>query len=216
MNLLFDLDGTLTDPREGITKSIRFALEKMSAHIPTEEELQVLIGPPLRQSFAMLLNTEESSLIEKTLGFYRERYSSRGIFENEVYEDVPKMLETLRAEGSHKIFVATSKPRVFAEQIIAHFKFDRFFDKVYGSELDGRLDDKANLIRHIIATESLSTNETVMIGDRMHDIIGAKKNNCRSIGVMYGYGTEIELREAKADFICYKPNEIASVFNHFD
>lgn len=209
-NVLFDLDGTLTDPVEGITRCIQHALAKLAAPCPDETALRTYIGPPLRGTFAALLDSADRVLIERAMKFYRARFAETGLFENEVYEGVPGLLEALRA-SARKLYVATSKPKVYAERILKHFRLDDYFDGVYGSELDGRLDDKAELIGHLLQAERLAPAATLMVGDRRHDIDGAKRNLCAAMGVTYGYGTEAELRQAGADFICRSPQHIADL-----
>jgi len=133
------------------------------------------------------------------------------MFENEVFAGVPEMLAALQA-SSKKLFVATSKVQVYTEKILKHFNLSGCFDGVYGSEVDGRRDNKADLIRHILASESLSSQETFMVGDRKYDITGAKENNCLAAGVTYGYGSTEELMKAGADYLCHSPHEVANLF----
>jgi phosphoglycolate phosphatase len=210
-NLLFDLDGTLTDPVEGMTRCFYHALEQMNAPIPTRDEIQLHIGPPLRSTFSLILNTTDRALVERAVRLYRERFSTVGMFENKVYEGVPEMLAALKA-SSKKLFVATSKVQVYTEQILKHFDLFDYFDGVYGSAPDGHLDNKADLIRHILASESLKACETLMVGDRKYDIEGAKKNHCPAVAVTYGYGSVEELTEAGADYLCKSPNDVAALF----
>ncbi len=205
MHLLFDLDGTLTDPKQGIVGCIRYALERMGIEIAANIQLESYIGPPLRDSFRSLCDNEDD--VETAVDLYRERFASIGIFENQLYEGIPQCLEQLQTKVD-SIHLATSKPAVYAERIIDHFKLRRYFDVVYGSELDGRLGDKTELISHILEREKLSAENTVMIGDRSFDVIGARNNKVRVIGVLWGYGSEGELRQAGADALCQHPAEI--------
>ncbi|MEW6673371.1 MAG: HAD hydrolase-like protein [Thermodesulfobacteriota bacterium] len=205
-NILFDLDGTLTDPRVGITRSIQYALEKLGRTVPPADDLLWCIGPPLQESLGKLLPADPDRA-KAALSFYRERFNAVGKFENEVYPGVMEVLDVLSAQGLN-LFVATSKPAVYAREIIAHFDLLAFFKKVYGSELNGDLTDKGALISHILLSEMLAAPRTVMIGDRSYDIRGAAKNNVRSLGVTYGYGTKNELLEAGADYIAGSPHEI--------
>src|SRR5947209_7596729 len=140
-NILFDLDGTLTDPKEGITRCLQFALNRLGVPCPTPAELLVHIGPPVRSALSVILNTTDEALIEEALRLYRVRFAATGLYENEVCAGVPLMLETLRA-SSRRLFVATSKPDVFTEKILNHFGLTDYFECVYGSELNGRLDNK--------------------------------------------------------------------------
>jgi phosphoglycolate phosphatase len=203
-NVLFDLDGTLTDPREGITRCIQYALEKLGRPVPLQSELEAYIGPPLRGTFAALLKSNDVEPVETAVRFYRERFSAIGLYENELYAGVPLMLESLRA-ASLRLFVATSKVGIYAERILAHFGIARFFDGVYGSTLDGRFDDKAELLSHLLDRESLAATETVMVGDREHDVFAARHNRILALGITYGYGTRRELTAAGADALCDSP-----------
>jgi phosphoglycolate phosphatase len=141
------------------------------------------------------------------VAFYRERFAEVGLFENEVYPGVPELLERLRGDG-HRLYVVTSKPTVYSDRIIEHFGFDRFFRKVYGPQLDGRFDDKAELIGHILRELSLDPTRTIMIGDRARDIESGKAHGTRTVGVTYGFGSEAELTAAEPDEICHNPADI--------
>ncbi len=206
-HILFDLDGTLTDPKSGITRSIQYALQRLHAPVPAIEELTWCIGPPLLESFPILLNTDDPVVAKQALTLYRERFSTLGKFENDVYPDIPELLERLHDQGFH-LFVATSKPRVFAVDIVEHFDLTTYFTGIYGSELDGQFCEKTMLLPHILRHESLDPLNTIMVGDRKHDILGAKSCNLRSIGVLYGYGSREELHEAGADFLAEAPLKI--------
>ena len=195
MDILFDLDGTLTDPVLGITRCIQHSLVKLGRTAPDMDGLRRCVGPPLQDSFAELLKTEDEALLAEAIRLYRERFKPVGMFENSVYPDVPEGLETLRAQG-HRLWVATSKPHVFAREIVEHFGLGRFFERVHGSELSGVNADKGDLIRHMLAEEGISPEQAWMVGDRMHDVIGARRNGVEAIGVLWGYGSEEELRAA--------------------
>jgi phosphoglycolate phosphatase len=210
-NILFDLDGTLTDPIEGMTRCFHYALERMSAPLPTQAELQLHIGPPLRSTFSQIMQTSDEALIESAVNFYRERFSESGMFENEVYDGVPEMLSALQASAK-RLFVATSKVQIYTERILQHFNLSKYFEGVYGSHLSGKFDNKADLIRHILVSESLAAGETLMVGDRKYDIKGAQENRCFAAGVTYGYGSAEELTEAGADYLCHSPHEVAALF----
>ena len=195
MNVLWDLDGTLTDPQNGIVRCIQYALEQTGHPVPAHEELLWCIGPPLHESFAKLAPEGNiPQLVEK----YRERFGPTGLFENSVFWGVPEMLGRLK---QHRHFVATSKPQVFAERIVEHFKLGGYFTRVYGSELSGVRTDKAELIAHVLSTENIDPSDALMIGDRRHDIAVAKKNGLTALGVTWGYGSEQELRDAGANFV---------------
>ncbi len=208
--VLFDLDGTLTDPKIGITTCIQHALVQLGKQPPSNDDLLWCIGPPLTNSFAKLLETDDQVLIDQAIVFYRDRFSTVGLFENFLYPEIPAVLELIRVKGD-LIYVATSKPHLYAKQIIKHFGLLSFFDGIYGSELDGTRSIKAELIRHILLSENLDNSQTVMIGDRYHDVIGAKQNQIFAIGVTYGYGSEEELRSYGADVLAHSPNDILSL-----
>lgn len=208
--VLFDLDGTLTDPKAGITRCIRYALETLGHPVPDENTLLWCIGPPLRESFKRLLNSTSDELVSEALRLYRERFNQKGKFENHVYPYIPHTLESLKTSGA-KLFIATSKPTVFAEQIAVHFDLAQYFKGIYGSELSGERSDKKDLIAHIIRSERLDPSTTLMVGDRYHDMVGAKHNTIKAIGVTYGYGSPDELRQAGADAIVDSPAELSTI-----
>lgn len=205
--LLFDLDGTLTDPKIGITESVRYAMRKMKRPLSPQTSLDWCIGPPLQENFAQLLNTTDTDRINQAVAFFRERFSTVGLFENELYPQIPGVLTQLQTKGI-RLFVATSKPHVFAKRIVSHFELDSFFEHVYGCELNGDLVHKPDLIHHILQQEQLDPAQTVMIGDRKHDIIGAKANGLRAAGVTYGYGQGNELIDAGANWIVHQPADL--------
>jgi phosphoglycolate phosphatase len=207
--LLFDLDGTLTDPKAGIVGSLRFALDQLAVPCPTDDLLASYIGPPLRGTFATLLSTNESDRIEEAMRLYRQRFSDTGLYENRVYDGVPEMLERAGAAAT-AVYVATSKPAIYAERIVRHFGLAHYFRKVYGPELDGRYEDKAELLAHILTRERMNPKAAVMIGDRAADVRAAKANGVKSIGVLWGYGSERELIDAEADVLCATPRELVA------
>jgi phosphoglycolate phosphatase len=213
--ILFDLDGTLTNPFEGITLSIRHALKELGAHVPEQKELLWCIGPPLRTSFPRLLGTDDPTSIERAIALYRERFATVGLFENARYDGVLEMLGALKSDG-RKLFVATSKPRVYAERIIERFALAPLFTRVYGAELDGRFDHKKTLIAHLVLEEHLEPSTTLMVGDREHDVVGARANGIRTVGVTYGYGTHAELAYAGAEEIVASPADVVSAIRSLD
>jgi phosphoglycolate phosphatase len=206
--LLVDLDGTLTDPAEGIVGCFRLALAEMGRAAPPAADLAWIIGPPLRPSFAEMF--EGTGDPDEALGLYRRCYSSHGLFEAVVYDGVRETLIDLNSSGV-RLFLCTSKPLVYAERILRHFGLDRYFEGVYGSELDGRFDDKGELIGHILAKRKLDPDQCVMLGDRKHDVIGASRHAIPTIGALWGYGGERELREAGAAALCVAPTEVPSL-----
>ncbi len=194
------MDGTLTDPKEGITRCIRHALQQLKADSPPLDQLTWCIGPPLRTSFANLLDTQDEVILQRAISYYRERFSKIGIFENKLYPGVASSLYALRGSGI-TLLLATSKPKVFARQILTHFNLAQFFLRAYGSELDGRRSDKGELIAHIIDQEGLDPRTTMMVGDRIHDIDGGKQNSIITAAVSYGYGTREEITAAEPDYV---------------
>jgi phosphoglycolate phosphatase len=206
---LFDLDGTLTDPKPGIVGSMRFALDQLQIACPSDDVLASYIGPPLRGTFGTLLNTSDAERIEEALRLYRQRFAVTGLYENKVYKGVSAMLETVVHMGC-AAYVVTSKPAVYAERIVSHLRLGHHFRKVYGAELDGRWDDKAELLAYLLVTEGVGPSAAVMVGDRAADIMAAKANEIRSIGVLWGYGSEAELAAAGAHRLCRTPSELAT------
>lgn len=206
-NIIFDLDGTLTDPGVGISRCALHTARELGFPDPTPEQLRACIGPPLRESFIGLLGTEDPVLIERAVEIYRVRTASHGIYENEAYPGIPEMLTRLRNNGFN-LLIATSRPGIFAHKILEHFKLDHFFNAAYCAQLDGSLSTKGELIELLLQEQGLDAKGCVMVGDRMHDVIGAQQNGVLSIGVTYGYGSEDELRTAGANHICASPAEI--------
>lgn len=199
-HLFFDLDGTLTDSRPGILNSMRHALTTLALPVPPDEALLRFIGPPTQEAFRELLGSSDPELNARAIAVYRERFAQLGIFENSVYPGVVAGLRAL-GEAGFPMLVVTSKPEVFAQRIIDHFELRGFFGQVYGSELTGERGNKAELIAHVLASERLSPQSAWMIGDRLHDIRGAKHNGLRSAGVLWGYGDQSELTQAGADVL---------------
>ncbi len=211
-SLFFDLDGTLTDPRDGIVRSIQYALKELGRMSPSAAELTRYIGPPLHESFSILLGTSDASRVEQAIALYRQRFAVEGIFENELYPGITVALTTLKARA-HSLFVVTSKPTVFARKIVDHFALQAYFHNVYGSELDGTRANKAELIAHVLEQEHIPSNDAAMIGDREHDIKGALANAVQPIGVLWGYGSRAELIQAGAPVLCETPEVLAKHFS---
>lgn len=191
-NILFDLDGTLTDPRLGITRSVQYALAQLGIDEPDLVALEHFIGPPLLEQFMHAYGFDEARAWE-ALNHYRDRFKVTGIYENQVFDGIVDLLETLVAQGKH-LYIATSKPWEFAREIARHFDFARHFKVIYGSELDGTRSHKVELIRHILDQEGLDPRQTLMIGDRKHDLIGGKLNGLDVAAVGYGFGSREELQ----------------------
>jgi len=190
--ILFDLDGTLTDPKLGITRAVQYALRHYGIHIDNLDELEPFIGPPLADSFQDFYGFSEEEANE-AIDVFREYFRDTGIFENEVYEGIPEMLGKLKETG-HTLIVATSKPTEFAERILKHFNLDQYFDFVAGSTFDQSRSSKADVIAHVYETYGFDPTSTIMVGDRKHDLIGAAAHNLPAIGVSYGYGSMEELQ----------------------
>ena len=198
--ILFDLDGTISDPKAGITKSVQYALQNMNIFEPDIDKLECFIGPPLQASFAEHYDFDEEET-KKAIDFYRERFKGKGMFENELYEKIPSLLRSLH-EHKLSLAVATSKPTVFAEQILQYFNISQFFDMVVGSNLDGTRASKTEIIQYILSKyNNYKLDEFIMIGDRKHDIIGAANTGIDSIAVTYGYGSLEELSHCKPTYI---------------
>jgi phosphoglycolate phosphatase len=210
--LLFDLDGTLTDNYAGISRSIRHALSALGAPVPDGGALRACLGPPLRRSFARLLDTEDHARIERALTLYRERYAVEGWRENEVYAGVDAALSALAGRG-HRMLLCTSKPHVYARQIVAHFGLAPYIERVYGAELGGRFDDKVELMGNLIAVEKLNPARCVMIGDRAQDMHAAIVNGVDTLGALWGYGSRDELVTAGARRVIGDPGELVSALD---
>jgi len=207
--VLFDLDGTLTDPKVGITGSVRHAMRELGRPLAPEVDLDWCIGPPLIDAFARLLDGDRASA-EAGVAAYRARYGTVGLFENEVYPGIPELLDALVADG-RRLVLATSKPRVFAERILEHFGLAGRFAAIHGSELDGTRVHKTDLVPWILARESVAVDSAVMVGDREHDVLGARAAGLATIGVAWGYGGPAELEAAGAALVVDTVPALAAV-----
>lgn len=213
--ILFDLDGTLTDPAEGITNSIMYAQEQMGIEVWDRERLLFFIGPPLKEAFMEKFGLTEDKAKEM-VAHYRVEFPRKGIYENRVYDGVKEMLEELKRSGKI-IALATSKPLKFAEIVLNYFDLKEYFDVVIGATFDGTLGRKADIIK--VALEQCGVTdlrEAIMIGDRHHDIEGANENGIDSIGVLFGYGNRKELTEAGATYIADGPKQIIDLIRSND
>ena len=208
--ILFDLDGTLTDPKEGITKSVAYALESFGIHVEDLDSLCKFIGPPLKESFMVYYELDDAQgdqAVEK----YRERFAVTGLFENKIYPGIREMLELLKEQGK-TLLVATSKPSIYARQILEHFDLMKYFTFLSGSELDGTRVDKAEVITYALQENKIQDlSKVIMIGDREHDIIGANKNGIDSIGVLYGYGCREEFEKNHASYVAKQVEELKEI-----
>ena len=205
--VLFDLDGTLTNPELGITSCVMYALEKFGIKVTDRKSLHSYIGPPLSHSFRNIagLSAEDSELAVK---YYRERFSTLGIYENEVYSGVPEILQTLKERG--KILVlATSKPEEYAVEILRHFDLEKYFDFIAAATMDGSRSEKADVIAYALGLAGIfSVDEAVMVGDRSYDIMGAAENGMDSVGVLFGFGGRKELESAGATYLAATVEQI--------
>jgi phosphoglycolate phosphatase len=206
VHLYFDLDGTLTDPFEGITKCILYALDKLGVAHPTDEYLYSCIGPPLYDTFPEMVGEE---LTLKAIDLYRERFNEIGWLENKPYAGIHEALAAV-ADAGHVLFVATSKPRIAAKKIVEHFAMGQYFERVFGCELDGTRANKVDLLHYAIR-ETTPASSRVMIGDRKHDLLGAIANDMLPVGVSYGYGSVTELEAAGATAIAATPGELPGI-----
>ena len=205
--VLFDLDGTLTDSGLGITNAVAYALEKFGIHIEDHSELNVFVGPPLKDSFMRYygLTPEEC---DKAVKYYREYYQDRGLFENEVYPGIPELLKYLKETG-RKVILATSKQEFFTSQILKHFHLDQYFDLIAGASMDEKRVEKVEVIHYALEKAGITdVTNAVMVGDREYDILGARENGMDSIGVLYGYGSREELEAAGAGQIAETVEEL--------
>jgi len=211
--VLFDLDGTLTDPGEGITNSVAYALKKYNIIVEDRTELYKFIGPPLWESFKMFYGFSKEEA-ERAVEYYREYYRDIGIWENSVYDGIEELLINLKNNG-YKLIVATSKPEVFARQILEHYGLDKHFDYIAGGTLDGTRIKKDEVIAYALETcEIADTSEVIICGDRAFDVIGAKKWGIDSIGVLFGYGSREELEDAGATFVAENVEDIFKILSN--
>ncbi|WP_341479089.1 HAD family hydrolase [Heliobacterium chlorum] len=221
--LLFDLDGTLTDPKIGITKSVQYALRKYGIVEENLDNLVKFIGPPLIDSFMEFAHFDEATA-RQAVEYYREYFSVYGLYENALFPQIPELLAGLKQSGK-ELLVATSKPTVFAEKILEHFHIGVYFSAVIGSNLDGTRCAKDEVIEYALSIAGQGNDSSVyakgggrpfgnalMIGDRKHDIIGAQKNNIDSVAVTYGYGSLEELEKAKPTYMVHSVDELIACF----
>ncbi len=207
MNIFFDLDGTLTDPSEGITRCLEYAVIGAGGMSHSRKELTKYIGPPLRDSLQELLPKADDVQLNRAIGMYRRRYSSHGMFENRLYPDISRMLDELDDLG-HSMWVVTAKPHHFAEKILDFLEISSSFRGVYGPELSDEVVRKQAFIRQALNDNSLSAHEAVMVGDRSYDVHAAREEGVYAIGVLWGFGSREELESAGADLLINTPGEL--------
>lgn len=207
--ILFDLDGTLTNPFVGITGGILYALERLGYECPPREELISFIGPPLFDELQRRFGMDEATAREG-VRLYREYYSAGGLFENELIDGAEELLKTLKARGK-RVCLATSKPEEFARRILERFGILEYFDFVGGATMDGRIGTKAEVIRLVLRETGASPADCVLVGDRFHDILGAHQTGMKCIAVLVGFGSREEFAEYGADFVAEALADVAEL-----
>jgi phosphoglycolate phosphatase len=213
--ILFDLDGTITNPKEGITKSIQYALKAMGIEVDDLDSLCKHIGPPLKDGFKEFWGFDET-MANQAVEKYRERYVDTGIYENLEYEGIRDLFYTLTTKG-YQLIVATSKPERFAKQIMEYFDLSKYFKDVCGSSMDSTRSKKGDVIRYALEKNRITKpEEVIMVGDRYHDIHGAKENGIRSVGVLYGFGNREEFMTYGADYIAETIQELENILISLD
>ncbi|MBN2239350.1 MAG: HAD hydrolase-like protein [Dehalococcoidales bacterium] len=211
-NLLFDLDGTLADSREGVIGCFQYTIGNLSSFRYTDEEIQSYVGIEIRKIFRGLLKTDSEETVAEAIRIYREKYNEIGITGNELYDGIPETLSELK-NRSYNLFVVTMKNNVDAGKIIDYLDLRKFFSGLYGPSLEGFPDSKVKLIETALTENSLNPDETVMIGDRHEDILSGKKAGTKTIGITWGFGSQKEISDAGPDTICHSPREILKVLD---
>ena len=208
--ILFDLDGTLTDSGEGITKAAQYALKYFGIEVDDLNDLRKFVGPPLRDSYKNFYDFDDEKA-ELGIVKFREYYTDKGIYENKVYDGIEETLKILKDNGK-KLIIATSKPEVHAKTVIDHFDLAKYFDFIGGADLEETRVKKSDVIKYSMENAGVKDiSKVIMVGDREHDILGAKANNIKSIGVLYGYGDVVELTQARAEYVVEKPQDIIDI-----
>ena len=207
--IFFDLDGTLTDSGEGIMNCATLALEHFGLPVPSRDELRVFVGPPLDQTFVQFGVPEDKT--DEAITVFRSRYRTVGKFENFPYPGIRETLQTLKAQG-HRLFVATSKPEVLANEVLNHFDLARYFEQIAGATLDGSRSHKADVITYLLGLTG-DVGQTLMVGDTAFDVIGAAAHGIPTIGVSWGYGTVEDMEKAGAKAIAHSMDELAELIN---
>ena len=209
---LFDLDGTLVDPGVGITSGVQYALKHFGIEVEDRRQLYPFIGPPLLDSFMEFFNLNETQAHE-AVDYYREYYGATGLFENTVYPGIKTVLDQLKSQGKI-IALATSKPEVFAERILAHYQLTDYFEYIGGATFDGVRSHKLDVIRYVLqALGNPASDQVVMVGDRKFDVLSGNQLSLTTVGVLYGYGSQAELQTAQADYIISQPTDLLQIFD---
>lgn len=207
--VFFDLDGTLTDSGEGIMNCATLALNHFGLPVPSRQEMRIFVGPPLDQTFIRFGVPADQT--DEAIRVFRSRYMTVGKFENFPYPGIREMLESLQAQG-HRLFVATSKPEVLANEVLSHFDLSKFFEKICGATLDGSRSHKEDVIRYLLA-QVTDVSDVIMVGDTAYDVIGATAHSIPCIGVSWGYGTQEDMKNAGAAAIAQTPEEVIQIVN---
>lgn len=212
-NILFDLDGTLTDSQLGIFRCFEYAMDALSRPCPPRSEMEQLIGPPLSVGFEQLLASDDQALINRAIKLYRQRFGVKGMYENKVYEGVEELLDHLQ---TYKIncYVATSKAQHFASRIVDHFQLSPYFKAIYGAQPDYSSSEKTELLRTLVADQGLNANQTMMVGDRRFDMEAAVNNQITPMGALWGYGSKEELHQAGARYVATSPKEMVGLLEN--
>lgn len=208
-NILFDLDGTLTNPGEGITRSVQHALVALGVEPPPLKELEAFIGPPLGESFREIAGFSQQQA-DLAVFHFRQYFREKGIFQNEMFPGMPALLDSLKQKGK-TLYVATSKPEVFARQVLDYFDLTRFFDDIVGSPLDNEGSPKPEIVKTVMRKNRLAPKTAVMVGDRRHDVVGGKQNGLVTVGVLYGFGSREEFEAAGADYIARDLDQLLEI-----
>ena len=211
-SFLFDLDGTITDSAQGIVNSVVYALERFDIRDVPDETLSLFLGPPLWDSFPRHFNFSAADT-EKAVGYYREYFHEKGMFENAVYEGIPELLLDLKKNGNN-IFIATAKPEHYAGLIIDHFELSHLFNDVCGASMDSSRSDKTSIIGYVLSKHAIQPNGTWMIGDSHHDILGGKHHDLKTIAVGYGYGSHDILNQSEPHHFCHSVTDLHTCIKH--
>jgi phosphoglycolate phosphatase len=214
-HLFLDLDGILIDPAPGIVACYRHVAERLGLAASAHTNLQRFIGPPLRVALAELIGTDDRSRIEQAVELYRERFAEKGLYENAVYAGIPAVLAGLPSSG-YQLWIVTSKAKRYADEIARHFEMLHHFSGIYGAEMSGERSDKAELIAHLLAEQRIEPSAAVMIGDRRHDIAGAKAHAMLALGALWGYGSREELVAAGADALVTAVSDLPAAIERIE
>lgn len=207
--ILFDLDGTLTDPYIGITNGVIYALENMGREVPQRESLKSFIGPPLYDEFRRKFGMSDEEAKE-AVRLYRVYYPEKGLYENKLIDGVEELLKALSAQEK-RICLATSKPEPFAKKILENFGIERYFDHIGAATLDGSIGTKTEVLRSVLEKTGADVSDCVLVGDRMHDIIGAHEVGMKCIAVLVGFGDRAEFEEYSADYVCETLSDVLKI-----